>query len=440
VNRKSVLPIVLTIIAVALGLCGAAATPTFAGQKINVLLSNGSVQDNWKRQVPNFEAKTGIQVTVDQLPEDQEMPKVRTVLAAKSDEYDVIFYRGNLMPELTSAGGVEALDPYIAKSKVQDKEFDYEGFVPAILSAFNLDGKQWGLPLMGAGTILYHNKDAFKAAGLDRPPRNLDELEQYAAKLKTPTQAAICLRAKREMGINVFAWIFIWKIQGAKWFDNVRGNWFDEKWEPQLTTKEAIAATERYVKMLRNFGPMGIASYGWQECLLDFQQGAVAMWLDSIVWLAAMEDPKQSKIVGKVGYSVVEGPGNRYGAADPWGFIMNAYSKNKDAAWELIRWATSNETTLAMAKNKFGSPCRTKVIESDAMRANAPAEFVSAMGKAMSVADPAYKPLTKNLSEINDLTSIAISKVLTGQATAADAMKEANDAIRAIMKRDGYIK
>ena len=361
-NRKGTLMIALAIIAIALSLCWLTPPPAFAGQKINVLLSNGTIQDNWRRQVPTFEAKTGIQVIVDQLPEDQQMPKVRTVLAAKSDEYDVIFYRGNLMPELTSAGGVEALDPYIAKSKIQDKEFDYEGFVPAILSAFNLDGKQWGLPLMGAGTILYHNKDAFKAAGLDRPPRNLDELEQYAAKLKTPNQAGFCLRAKREMGINVFAWIFIWKIQGAKWFDNVRGNWFDEKWEPQLTTKEAISATERYVKMLQSSGPKGIASYGWQECLLDFQQGAVAMWLDSIVWLAAMEDPKQSKIVGKVGYSVVEGPGNRYGAADPWGFIMNAYSKNKDAAWELIRWATGTEATMAMARNKFGSPCRIKVI------------------------------------------------------------------------------
>jgi ABC-type glycerol-3-phosphate transport system substrate-binding protein len=192
--------------------------------------------------------------------------------------------------------------------------------------------------------------------------------------------------------------------------------------------------------MLQNSGPKGIASYGWQECLLDFQQGAAAMWLDSIAWMPAVEDPKQSKIVGKVGYSVVEGPGNRYGAADPWGFIMNAYSKNKDAAWELIRWATGTEATLAMVKDRFGRACRTRVIESDAMRANAPAEFIPAMGKAMSVADPAYKPLTKNLSEINDLTSIAISKVLTGQATAAASMKEANDAIRTIMKRDGYIR
>ena len=138
-NRKGTLLIALAIIAIALSLCWLTPPHAFAGQKINVLLSNGTIQDNWRRQVPTFEAKTGIQVIVDQLPEDQEMPKVRTVLAAKSDEYDVIFYRGNLMPELTSAGGVEALDPYIAKSKIQDKEFDYEGFVPAILSAFNLD-------------------------------------------------------------------------------------------------------------------------------------------------------------------------------------------------------------------------------------------------------------------------------------------------------------
>jgi ABC-type glycerol-3-phosphate transport system substrate-binding protein len=414
---------------------------SLAGQKIAVLHLTGKHWDTiFNAQLPNFEQETGIKATVDYLDEKAEMPKVRVVLGAKSDEYDVIFFRGNFMPELIRTGGVEALDSYIAKAKASDSQFNYDDLIPAIVNAFIYDGKTWGLPLMGGGTVLFYNKDHFAEAGLSRPPKNLDELEQYAKKLNTKDHAGFTLRGRREAGTNVYPWIFIWKIQGAKRFDNIKGNWFDENWQPQLATPAAITAVERWASLLRNYGPKGVASYGWQECLSDFQQGAVSMWLDDPVFVSSVEDPTLSKVAGKTGYAVVEGPGKLFGAVAPWGFIMNAYSKKKDAAWEFIKWGTGYKTQLGMVKDGYGLPTRKSVLESDAMKAKLSADYLAALVKAMSVADPAYKPLIPQQAEINDLTSIAISKVLTGQGTATEAMNELNEKIVAIMKRDGYIK
>jgi multiple sugar transport system substrate-binding protein len=420
----------------------AAAPRQFAGQKINVLHFKGGGHDTvFKAQMPDFEASTGIQATVDYLPEEQLLPKVRTIVGAKSDEYDVIYYRPNLMPEVIKTGAVEPIDAYVARSKGDDPAFDYGDFMGPLIGSFVFDGKLWGLPQQGGGNILIYNKEAFKAAGIDRPPKNLDEMEAYARKIHKPGgMAGISMRGKREAGINVFAWIFIWKIQGAKWYDNIKGNWFNEKWEPQLATPEAITAADRWAKMLRETGPKGVSSYGWQECLLDFQQNTVSMWMDDVGFVDQVENPKVSKVAGKAGYAVVEGPGNTYTCVAPWGFILSAASKKKEAGWEFMRWATGYKTQLAMVKGGYSRPSRRKVLESGEMEKSLPPEFVKALLVSMAVADPAYKPLIPQQTEINDLVSAAISNVLTGRATAEAAMREANDKVTAIMKRDGYLK
>ncbi|HWU36069.1 MAG TPA: sugar ABC transporter substrate-binding protein [Candidatus Acidoferrum sp.] len=418
----------------------AASVKPYAGQKITVLHYKGGGHDTaFKAQLPDFEASTGIQAVVDYLPEEQLLPKVRTIVGAKSDEYDVIYYRPNLMPEVIKTGAVEPIDAYVAKSRAADKEFDYEDFIGPLIKSFVFEGKLWGLPQQGGANLLMYNKEAFKAAGLDRPPKTLDEMEAYAKKIHKPTMAGIAMRGKREAGINVFAWIFIWKIQGAKWYDNIKGNWFNEKWEPQLATREAIVSADRWAKMLRDSGPKGVSSYGWQECLLDFQQNTVAMWMDDVGFVSEVENPKTSKLAGKTGYAVVEGPGTTYTCVAPWGFILSASSKKREAGWEFMRWATGYKTQLAMVKAGYSRPSRRKVLESGEMEKSLPPEFVKAVIAAMAVADPAYKPLIPQQTEINDLVSAALSKILTGQATAEAAMKEANDKVTAIMKRDKYL-
>jgi ABC-type glycerol-3-phosphate transport system substrate-binding protein len=292
---------------------------------------------------------------------------------------------------------------------------------------------------MGGGNVLFYNKDHFAEAGLSRPPKNVDELEEWARKLTTDEHAGFALRGKGQ-GTNVYPWVFIWKIEGAKRYGNIKGNWFNDDWEPQLATPEAIGSVERWARMLQDYGPQGIASYSWQECQTDFQQGWLSMWMDDAVFVSNVEDPKQSKVVGRAGYHVVEGPGNLYGAVAPWGLIMNGYSENKDGAWEFIKWATGRQTMLDMAAGGYGLPTRQAVLDSSTMKEQLPADYLVALAKAMEVADPAYKSLIPTQAEINNLTSIALSKVLTNQATAEEAMKELNATVRELMVRDGYIK
>ena len=390
--------------------------------------------------IPEFEKANGITVIHDIVPEAQMLPKVRTVLTAKDDAYDVILYRGNLLPALVKSGALQPLDAYIAKDKA---EVAIEDFIAPSLNVFIQGGKTYGFPTQSGGNILFYNKEIFAAAGLAGPPRNGDELEADAKIIKEKTgKAAFAIPAMRDSGILVYPWIFMWKLESPKWYDSIKGSWFDANWQPQVATKEAIAATERWARILRNYGPPGIASYGEYECALDFEQGNLAMFLHNTYWSTEFEDPTKSKVVGKVGFSVVEAqPGdNRYGTDSPWGYVMSSYSKHKDGAWNFIKWVTSKDTLLKQVKMGYNQPFRTSSFESPEFLKMTGPELGAAVKKAAMVADTAYKAIIPEQGEITEIMAVELSSVLSGQTTADVALKAANDKILAIMKRDGYIK
>ena len=54
------------------------------------------------------------------------------------------------------------------------------------MSYFTVDGQMYAMPFNTSGPVLYYNKKAFTAAGLDpeQPPATLDEVRAAAEKLK----------------------------------------------------------------------------------------------------------------------------------------------------------------------------------------------------------------------------------------------------------------
>lgn len=56
-----------------------------------------------------------------------------------------------------------------------------KGFYPNALDAFNLDGKQFGLPASFSNVVLFYNKDLFDAAGVEYPTAEWTWKEEMAA-------------------------------------------------------------------------------------------------------------------------------------------------------------------------------------------------------------------------------------------------------------------
>ena len=79
----------------------------------------------------------------------------------------------------------DAVAPMESLVKTPDDKAWLGGFFPAFLMNGRYEGKTYGIPFQRSTQVMYWNKDAFKAAGLDpeRPPANWDELVAYGKKL-----------------------------------------------------------------------------------------------------------------------------------------------------------------------------------------------------------------------------------------------------------------
>src|SRR3954470_22715291 len=66
-------------------------------------------------------------------------------------------------------------------------KYSFSDFLPRVISYFTVQDKQYAMPFNTSGPVLYYNKKAFTAAGLDpnTPPKTLDDLRAAAEKLKT---------------------------------------------------------------------------------------------------------------------------------------------------------------------------------------------------------------------------------------------------------------
>ena len=60
-----------------------------------------------------------------------------------------------------------------------------DGFYPAFMSDAKFEGKTYSIPFQRSTPVLYYNKDAFRAAGLDpeMPPKSWDEMIEMGKKL-----------------------------------------------------------------------------------------------------------------------------------------------------------------------------------------------------------------------------------------------------------------
>lgn len=214
--------------------------------------------------------------------------------------------------------------------------------------------------------MTYYNKKLFAEAGLTMPQRpTWDQIRSFAAKLHKPSanRYGICLRALPGWGefgaplttvINTFG-----------------GRWFNMKWEPQLTAPATKRAVNFYVDLVRRYGELGATSSGFTECATAMGQGNAAIWVDATVAAGLLTNPKTSKVASDIGFAyapvAVTPRGSHWLWA--WSLTMESSSKNKDAAFEFLTWATSKDyVKLVAGKNGWARSSGRRAQRLDAAR------------------------------------------------------------------------
>lgn len=155
-----------------------------------------------------------------------------------------------------------------------DQLDDPEGFVADFFPAFMLnsvdaEGTVWTLPFQRSTPILYYNKEHFAAVGLDpeQPPRNVNELIEFAALLTTDERDGIQIPLAGDFPSWLFQSFAIAHGQNTV---------SDDPTEVFLNT-EATKASLAAIQALGDRGVMPMGGSAWGDTPTNFIAGAASM-------------------------------------------------------------------------------------------------------------------------------------------------------------------
>ena len=272
----------------------------FKGQSIEVNYQLSPRGDLARAHLKEFEDLTGISAGFEQIPEQQQRPKVAMEMATGHPSFDVVNVGMHVQKRLIEkAKWMEDLRPFIADKSLTNPDFDLADFSkPSMQVATGDDGKINVLPLNQDLFIVFYNKELLAAKGFSGPPKTYDEMMSMAHALTDPSKQVYGFVGRGLKNANVVL------------YDNILLGWDQETVTPDgkklLTdTPAAIEAGQWYQKIMKECGPPGNIGFNWNECQTTFMQGRGAMWWDGIGFSAPLLDKTKSRVVDKVGFAPV---------------------------------------------------------------------------------------------------------------------------------------
>lgn len=422
------------LLALAAALAASVAVPAiaqdkpFAGSRLSVLMVGHPTSDAIQQMLPDFTELTGIEVDLEIIPEADAMSKMLLEFSSGSGRYDIVENSTNMLAGFIDAGYVVPLDDL---ANQYGQFIDRGDFVPTYLEANMVDGKLYGLPVFGESSFLMYRKDLFEEFGI-AVPTSFDEIEAAARTIEEKTNGDVVgITMRGQQGIQgVYIWAsYLWGMGGSFLTDG----------QSSLNTPEAVEALTAFARVLREYGPVGVANIGWEENRVLFQQGKAAMTIDATVNGAFNEDPAVSTVVGKVGYAPVptqtDNPKGGSSSLAAFGLYVAADSRQQEAAWLFTSWATSKQAQIKSLELEPNSGVTSIAAMASDVFTQRYGAFKDAMLESISRGNTQYLPTVPQASEIINNTGIAVSKVLTGTASAADALAEADAANAAALSR-----
>jgi multiple sugar transport system substrate-binding protein len=402
----------------------------FKGQSIEVnyqLSPRGTVA---QAHLKEFEELTGIKVGFEQIPEQQQRPKVAMEMSTGHPSFDVVNVGMHVQKRLIErANWMEDMRPFIADKSLTAPDFDQADFSkPSMEVATGPDGKLNVLPLNQDLFIIFWNKELFAQKGLQKPPETLDEVMTMAHQLTDASKGVYGFVGRGLKNANMTFW------------DDILLKWDQETVTPDgrklLTdTPAAIEAAAWYQKIMRECAPPGVIGFNWNECQTTFMQGRAAMWWDGIGFSAPLIDPTKSKVVGKVGF-----------ASDPAGKVRNcatfidgmgipATAKNKKPAWLFVQWVTGKQMLNEVLRTGSGTPPRLSCYaQADVLKGSAfPPEWFETTETSLKMARSGL-PVIVPVTEFRDTLGTAITNVVAGADPAAE-LKKATAAFQPVLDK-----
>ena len=286
---------------------------------------------------------------------NEEHPDIQVVLEAYGSDFDTkisasmgsgdapdVMYMWNY-PAYHE--GLEPLDSYIEKEGEEYKK----NFYSTLWNYNSYDGQIYGLPVGFTTHCVYYNKDLFEKAGVEEPKDGWtwEDLEEKAKKINEAT------------GVKGFSFsmkpdpydyeMYLWS-NGTAYCDK------EGKMEGYINSDKAL---ETY-KMFQDMAKDGYAVATEKSGSDEFESGQTAMFV-----YGAWAVKKYTEAGVNFGLAKLPSFGTEKSASilSSSGVAIAKSSKNKEAAWEFVKFWTSEESNKTRIGTEF--PVLMSVVESE---------------------------------------------------------------------------
>jgi multiple sugar transport system substrate-binding protein len=379
-----------------------------------------------------------------------------------STEWDIIFVDTKWTEEFASLGLLIPIEDFVKSNAVSEAELDLKGYIDFALKSQQYNGIQYCLPVHNNINLVVYRKDLFESK-IEKE----NFKKKYGYELRAPDTysqfmdlAQFFTRQKGELldgkplDSEFYGTVHSNKRGGFLYHDYIpyveafgADIIYDRKtMRPTWNSPESMAAA-KYYKELAKYQPSGHINMTSGEATSLFANGHIAMQIEFMDRLMEMvEDPKTSKVIGKVGYTVLptQVPYRPHASGS---FLCGAgiYSKSqhKNEAIKLLAKVLSTEGQTWMAKN-FGGfiPSRSAIL-SDPELAKQKTVLRGIMDMVYNRKDKIHiftHPLFPQYPRCVEIAEDSISEMLAGTKGVEQAINEAQGKLEALFKEAGYLK
>lgn len=346
--------------------------------------------------IAKYEEQTGVKFEIISAGWDELNSKVVQLYQA-GQAPDIMFVGSRSIRQFAELGVLEDLTPYLDEDFLATR-------IDNVMDTAKFDGKQYGVPMAYSSRALFYRSDL-----IETPPTNWDEL------LATAKQVA---EESDMYGFAVPTDLTSGTDEILSFVYQAGGRATNEAGEFTLDSPENIKAID-YLTQFADIIPDPVSTS--RNVQVDmFVNGDLAMFVSG-TW----EKAKLDEAGEKTPYGVVALPeGDTKGATLVTdSYVVSSLSENKEAVVDFIKFMSEidQQKEITAAYNWF--PVTKAEEDLDVYKE----DFMQPFMEIMPYGVP--EPQVPNWDEFNKSFTIAVQKALTGQASAEEALKTAQEEV-----------
>ncbi len=367
----------------------------------------------WREIIKRFEEKNpGIKIKYISGPwstDERQNMYIRSFLGG--DPIEIVYMDVTWTAKFAENGWLIPLDSYF-------NQIDKEDFIEPTVKAGIYKGKLYRIPVRADVGVLYYRKDI-----VSKPPETWDEFLSMCERMsKPPDLYCIVFQGMQYEGLTCNFLEYLWGAGG----DVIKGK------DVLLDRKPTVEALDFMRTLIdKSYAPKSVLTFQEQHSLSFFAEGkSIFMRNWPYAWLILNRE--SSKLKGKIGIvPMIHKRGEKpAGTLGGWGFGIAKGTKNVDAAWKFIKYATSKEAQKILHFKRGGVPSRKSLFKDPDILKKSP--HYPQLYKTLLNAKA--RPVHPDYPRISDTIQKHVSAVLTGIETPQEASKIMDKSIESIVK------